>query len=110
MATNSNKIIEVILVIEVILPFIIIPIIWKSLPMELSFHWGLSNKYAFPKTVVLFSIPVVNTLIWLFFLLLSKNKYINDGVSFFNRKYHYMRLAISSLLFVYFIIIVLINY
>ncbi len=110
MDTNFNKTIELIMRILIILPFVIIPIIWSNLPEEMSFYMGLSNNLLFSKVLVLFIIPIINFLIYIFFYLLSKNKYINNGVSFFNRKYNYLRLVISSILFVYFIFIIIINY
>lgn len=110
MGLNTNRIIEIVLIVEIVLPFVMIPFVWGNLPNELDFHWGLSDAYIFPKSMILFGIPVMNAIIWLFFLLLSKNKYINDGISFFNRKYHFLRLALSSILFAYFVIVILINY
>ena len=94
-----------------IIPFIIIAIYWNNFPAKVPTHWNISNQvdsYS-PKEVGLFLIPGMNVLLYFLFLAIPKLDPRRENFKLFGTTFKILRISISALMLLLFIVIVLIS-
>ncbi|MGA2298491.1 MAG: SdpI family protein [FCB group bacterium] len=94
-----------------IIPFIIIAIYWNNFPARVPTHWNISNQidsYS-PKEIGLFLIPGMNVLMYILFLAIPRLDPRRENFKLFGTTYKILRISISALMLLLFVVIVLIS-
>lgn len=95
------------LLVIILIPFIIIPLVWNSLPEQIPMHWnfeGMVDNWA-PRFPGIFYLPLFNIALYILFLVIPKLDPRKRNYSLFMGAYKAIRLIMAAFMLYMFLII-----